>query len=982
MRFFSLPAGHETAILFNDQRLSRDRVRYLTHCLAYRLLNCWPEPLHRVAMLVDPSPQQQIAVLALHHAGITCVPLAKSLPSTRIAEIIEQLSINLLITDLPRCEGPVIQIDHLFAAINDDAFEMTESADVPGDADCLILHTSGSTGVPKAIALSRDNIIGTLETFIATPLYGASSMANRICSFDFSVIETLPYLYQGRLVHIVDQATRDSPRRLAEAILSSPTEVVAMTPSWFYEVARQMLQLHTTRSKALPKKIIFGGEKINHAALATWWAKFVDLMGYQVFNIYGPTECSVFVTWHQVTTADTCSHAAKIGKVFGENHLLLLDDKGYEITQEQQPGRLIVQGRSVANGYLNVSAGDRFSQHGNAKRYDTGDIVYREDNTYFIVGRSDNQVKVRGFRVDLDEITRHISSIDGVKDCHVAVFNNARTDHIVAFVTASRLNMAEIIYQHLANHLPEYALPNHICQPEILPTNANGKTDEHALRQLYAQAQEEKNLRLIAQRIKSHAFPSHFSLSDLHLTSLEVVELVIELEIAYNIRLPAPDKTQTLRELATLCEALPVTTHADSERKMLHASRTLPAQGYYCDNYFKYHIRRDAVSISLQFPAIYSAASLRDGIWRLLNAVPSLHVRLLEQEGETWQYDTPLLADVLHYELAGTSTTLLVQDFDFETGKLFYYQIGQTELGPVLTLHFAHVIADGYACRWLINAFLQMLEQKTPPVVTSLHAYATRIWQQHHADLQPLRQFWAQQASLPRPTVLFGVIPAMVISGCTNGYIYPLRCHYLSMAVINRLVIKAGVTLHAFIAYAVWRTQQIFSPVPHLEFHSPIGNRNRENHTVIANMITIVPFSIAIDIAANTFAQLLQMQQTIEESIEHCQLSWAETAELTGRHRIALIVAESPKPFSDSQRGIYEIEETGPVIAKNPLSFFYCAHTDALHIDIRYNASVANSDFIATLSKTLDCVLTEIVAELTEVSSCPESEPSQIQCKE
>ncbi|WP_034913123.1 AMP-binding protein [Erwinia sp. 9145] len=975
MRFFSLPAGAETAILFNDRRFSRDRVRHLTHCLADRLLNRWSAPLRRVAMLVDPSPEQQICVLALHHAGITCVPLAKSLPVERIAAITEMLAIDLIVTDRQLAAGEAIPLSSLFENLDNEASELTEPVDIAGEADCLILHTSGSTGVPKAIALSRDNIFAMLEAFVKTPLFGASSLANRICSFDFSVIETLPYLYHGRLLHIVDQSTRDSPQRLAEAILSSPAEVVAMTPSWFYEVARQMLQQRSDYPDSVPKKIVFGGEKINYAALAPWWMQFVEQHGYQVFNIYGPTECSVFVTWHPVTAADTRSGEAKIGDVFGENRLLILDEKNHEIAQERQPGRLIVQGRSVASGYLNASAGDRFAMRGDERSYDTGDIGYRVGSSFYIVGRSDNQVKVRGFRVDLDEISRHITSVDGVKDCHVAVFNNARTDHIVAFVTGGRREMAEGIYQYLAKHLPEYALPNHICQPEKIPTNANGKTDEHALRQLYLRTLEEKNVRLLARRIKSRAFPSHYTLADLHLTSLESVELFIELEMAYGIRLRDPDKNQPLRELAALCESLPTEREADAAQETPQASRTLPAQGYYCDNYFKYQIRRDAVSVSLQFPPAYSAALLREGILGLLKAVPSLHVSLREHAGEIWQYDTPLAADVQQYELAGSPTPVLMQDFDFEAGKLFYYQIYEAAQGPVLTLHIAHVISDGYACRFLINGLLQILEQKTPPVITNLHAYATQVWQRQPKDLQPLRQFWAEQASQKRPTTLFRNIPAAVRPGSVEGYTHQLQCRYLSMPVINRRIVEAGISLHAFVAYAVWRVQQHFSSAPRVEFHSPIGNRNRENHAVIANMITIVPFSIEIASDVETPLQLLQMHQAITGSIERCQLSWAETAALTGRERISLIVAESPKPFSDSQRGVYETAIPGPVIAKNALSFFYCAHAEALHIDIRYNASVADQETITQLGKTLDRVLTDIVAELADGASSEFSQP-------
>ncbi|QIE96984.1 AMP-binding protein [Pantoea stewartii] len=967
MRFFSLPQGQDTAILFKNESFSRDRVRHLTHCLADKLLNHWPVTLHRVGMLVDPSPHQQITVLALHHAGITCVPLAKSLPKTRIEEITRTLNLNLIITDLPNDDVLGISIEQLFEDVN-DYDEMVIPANIKADAECLVLHTSGSTGVPKAIALSWDNISSVVNAFTETPMFGSSSIANRICSFDFSVIETLPYLYHGRLLHIIDQSTRDSPRLLAEAILNSPAEVVAMTPSWFYEVGRQMVTLQNARPQYVQKKIIFGGEKIKYASLKAWWETFVGRHGCTVFNIYGPTECSVFVTWHQVTEADTRCPVAKIGEAFGDNSLCILDENNQRVTIDGQPGRLIVEGRSVAIGYLNTASDDRFTVQGAKRCYDTGDIVYREGHSYFIIGRDDNQVKVRGFRIDIDEITRNISAVDHIRDVHVSVLNNERTEHIVAFVTSTQPDIAEKVYGHLTRHLPEYALPNHICQVEHLPLNPNGKTDEHALRKHYDLALEEKNLRLLARRIRSYAFPSHYTLGDLHLTSLEIVELIIELEMAYGISLPTPDKTQLLYDLAKECEALPPTAvaHFAGTTVIPTSSRTLPSQGYYCDNYFRYQIRRDAVSVTLQFPEGYSEELLRKGIRDLLHCVPSLHLKIREQNGDFWQYDAPIHDEAEHYELEDSTTILLSKDFDFEAGNLFYFQLKSGSEGPQLTLHFAHVIVDGYACRWLINALLTILDGHTPSPVTPLHVYATHTWNQQPVDKTTINEFWARQSVLERPTKLFGMIPATVSSGCTEGRMKLLLCDYLPASRLSQLLTKANVSLHALVAYAVWRAHQVLCRLDRLEFHSPLGNRNRENHDVIANMITIVPFSISLPVEDSLLCQLIAMEKAIAEHIRLCRLSWAETAELTGRRRISLIVAESPKLFSDRKHGVHEINVAGPVIAKNALSFFYCSYQDGLHIDIRYNCSVAEDSVIATISKTLDRELKEIAYSLID----------------
>lgn len=454
---------------------------------------------------------------------------------------------------------------------------------------------------------------------------------------------------------------------------------------------------------------------------------------------------------------------------------------------------------------------------------------------------------------------------------------------------------------------------------------------------------------------------------DLHLTSLETVELIIELEIAYGVTIPCVDKKQNLHQLATLCESSPKTCPSLCDQPLLHASRTLPTQGYYCDNYFKYHILRDAVSITLLFPEDVSAASIREGLWRLLNDVPSLHCRLAEQEGEIWQFDSDLPADVTHFELPASATPHLSADFDFAQGKLFYYQLHQDRQGNLLTLHIAHVIADGFACKVLIGWLLQLIEQDSAPPVKNLHQYASLVWQTMPVDLEPLRQFWAVQGSIARPKLLFGNIPVAIPPGEVSGSISRLMCDYLPVGIINRHIVERGISLHAFVSYAVWRLQQRICPDPRLEFHSPVGNRDSGNSAVIANLIKIVPFSIELDVELPTFAQLLQMQQAIVLSIANCQLSWGEIASLTQRPRIGLIVAESPKPFHDSQRGVKEYYSPAPVIAKNALSFFYCSLKDGLKVDLRYNLSVANEAFIHHLRDRFNQELINIISELTEM---------------
>jgi len=460
--------------------------------VARRLRALGVGPESRVGLCAERSLELVVGVLAILKAGSAYVPLDPAYPADRLAYMAEDSGVCVLLAP-PALRGRVPA----------EGIEILSPEDVPGDeaADDLgvpvdpgnlayVIYTSGSTGPPKGVGVSHGNVLRLFGATDASFGFGADDAWTLFHSyaFDFSVWEIWgALLHGGRLVVVPWEVSRD-PAAFRDLLRREGVTVLSQTPSAFHALAKE----DEGAAKPLDRLrvVVFGGEALRYESLRGWLDRYGPRRP-RLVNMYGITETTVHVTWHTVTGAELRQPAAGsgVGVPIPDLRAYVLDPVGNP-SPIGVPGELHVGGAGLARGYLGrpgLTAGrfvpDPFSGEAGARLYRSGDLArWKGDGRLEYLGRIDQQVKVRGFRIEPGEIEAVLLAQPGVAAAAVVVRGEGEDAALAAyFVPAGEAPPASALRDGLKRHLPEYMVPAAFVALDRIPLTANGKLDRRAL---------------------------------------------------------------------------------------------------------------------------------------------------------------------------------------------------------------------------------------------------------------------------------------------------------------------------------------------------------------------------------------------------------------------------------------------------------------------------------------------------------------------
>ncbi|WP_197073076.1 non-ribosomal peptide synthetase [Paenibacillus sp. FSL R5-0912] len=486
-----------TAVVCGQEEITYSELNLKSSILAACLQAKGVGPEVKVPLMVQPSLDMIVAILAVLKAGGTYVPIHHQAPPERIAEIIQDIQPVVMITERGLATHILAGETDILYADGDwnvpEPAEMPESNhDVTADNTAYIIYTSGSTGKPKGVMVSHRNAV---RLFTSTQQrYNFDERDTwtlfHSFSFDFSVWEIFgALLYGGKLVVVPYYVTRE-PHAFYRLLSSEGVTVLNQTPSAFKQLMNVDQSLHQEFPLAL-RYVIFGGEALDLQSLRPWFERHGDKEPALV-NMYGITETTVHVTYRPVVMADTeFATGSYIGEPIPDLQIYLLDDYR-NLVPPGVHGEIYVGGAGVSKGYFNRPeltaerfindfiggiSGNRLYRSGDMGRYlPNGDIEY--------LGRQDSQVKIRGFRIELGEIRSRILAFNGIKDAVILVDGSRDEDKkIVAYVIwqGQELLDSGTLRKFLKGKLPDYMIPSAFLAVEEIPLNANGKIDRTAL---------------------------------------------------------------------------------------------------------------------------------------------------------------------------------------------------------------------------------------------------------------------------------------------------------------------------------------------------------------------------------------------------------------------------------------------------------------------------------------------------------------------
>ncbi|RPU20349.1 pyoverdine non-ribosomal peptide synthetase PvdD, partial [Pseudomonas aeruginosa] len=484
------------ALILDEQRLSygelNARANRLAHCLIARGVGA-DVP---VGLALERSLDMLVGLLAILKAGGAYLPLDPAAPEERLAHILDDSGVRLLLTQghllerLPRQAGvEVLAIDGL---VLDGYAESDPLPTLSADNLAYVIYTSGSTGKPKGTLLTHRN---ALRLFSATEAWFGFDERDvwtlfHSYAFDFSVWEIFgALLYGGRLV-IVPQWVSRSPEDFYRLLCREGVTVLNQTPSAFKQLMAVACSADMATQQPALRYVIFGGEALDLQSLRPWFQRFGDRQP-QLVNMYGITETTVHVTYRPVSEADLEGGlVSPIGGTIPDLSWYILD-RDLNPVPRGAVGELYIGRAGLARGYLRrpgLSATrfvpNPFPGGAGERLYRTGDLArFQADGNIEYIGRIDHQVKVRGFRIELGEIEAALAGLAGVRDAVVLAHDGVGGTQLVGYVVADSAEDAERLRESLKRHLPDYMVPAHLMLLERMPLTVNGKLDRQALPQ-------------------------------------------------------------------------------------------------------------------------------------------------------------------------------------------------------------------------------------------------------------------------------------------------------------------------------------------------------------------------------------------------------------------------------------------------------------------------------------------------------------------
>lgn len=483
-------AGDSVAIIFHDKTIKYNILYVNVEKIYNRLLANGIKSGDIVGLSMKRSPNALASMLAVLKIGAAYMPFNPFQTKDEWNRMIEESRCKAIINDRDEInrfyDGLWIEIEEFdYEVSNPNKYKRIKEKHFKNII--YVIYTSGSTGKAKGVGIRQESLYnlimyGTKEIGL-TKEHRIIALSN--FAFDMSVPETIMPILIGMSIVVLDDEEVENPRLVRIQIQNQKVSTVLITPT------RMNILLNCKRGTEFlqfVKYILFGAEMISHTLID----KLKKACDAQIFNLYGPTETTAYLTYANITDKEVIDIGAPI-----KNTLIYLMDENQNIIEGSGEGEIIISGIGVANGYLSVDENQSFikiPKLEDAYVYCTGDIAKRLENGDMIyLGRRDNQIKYRGYRLGLEGIEDTIrNNIKEIQDCVICVHKDADNEYLtMMYIAEADLEVIEF-RKRVSSHLGSYEIPFCLIRVASLPLNKNRKIDRKAVAEVVKKYLESK----------------------------------------------------------------------------------------------------------------------------------------------------------------------------------------------------------------------------------------------------------------------------------------------------------------------------------------------------------------------------------------------------------------------------------------------------------------------------------------------------------
>lgn len=695
------------AVIYLDQTYTYARTDEITDRLAAYIGGLGIGREQTVSVLIPRCEYMVLASLGILKAGAAYQPLDPTYPKERLSFMIEDADAQLLIAD----EG-------LLHLVEGYRGKVLLTKDIPGLPEAeqaltaagfpcpprpedlfVLLYTSGSTGVPKGCMLEHVNLMAFCQWYRE---YYDLQPGNKVAAyasygFDAHMMDIYPALTAGAAVCIIDQSIRLDLNELNQYFKEQGVTHSFMTT----QIGRAFA---TSMQCENLKYLSMGGEALT---------PFAPVGATKYYNVYGPTECTIFTTAYPM---ERYEEDVPIGKALSNMKLYVVDGCGRRVPAGV-PGELWIAGWQVSRGYLNrpektseaYSSNPFSGAEGYRRVYHTGDIVrFLPDGNIQFIGRRDGQVKIRGFRIELTEVEEIIRKFPGIQDATVAAFDEpGGGKYIAAYVVAGEPVDVEALNAFIEESKPPYMVPAVTMQIEKIPLNQNQKVDKKALPKPERKKEkltepsgemQRKIFECVAEVIGHREFGAATDIYRAGLTSIGAVKLNALLSAAFE---GAVVRNKDLKEYNTV-EKLEKLLLTRGEKETFEIQEAYPLTRTQSGIFVECAANPGSTIYNIPFlfrlDEKVELPRLKKAAEETVAAHPYIKTTLfMDEKGDIWQKrndNVPFEAEIKDH----LCKEELVRPYQLLGERLFRIELYGTKEGKYLFLEFHHIISDGTSC--------------------------------------------------------------------------------------------------------------------------------------------------------------------------------------------------------------------------------------------------------------------------------------------
>lgn len=776
---------NQIAIIHKDQQISYYELNKRANQLAHFLLVHGFEPKSIISVCMNKTIDFIITILAIQKMGGCYLPIHPDYPLERIQYILED-SHSKLITDGKK----EIKNSINFSEIDFSAESSTNlNIAIDKEEPAYIIYTSGSTGNPKGVIVSHKNLLNFVYSFNDCFIhkFDASDRCLSLTniSFDVSVCEIFtPLIFGSTLVLYAENTLTDIPL-LGETIQKNKVTFLYIPPNVLLDVYRF---LSKGKKVTTIRKLLVGVEPIKKGVLNKYFALNSEM---EIINGYGPTETTICATFFPYQKSNDKFNIVPIGKPVNNNSIFILS-RCKTIQPVNAIGEIYVCGDNVSKGYLNnpEKTEQYFSSHLlglNKPAYRTGDMGYwNKDGIITFLGRDDGQIKFRGHRIELGEISNTIKNIDGIENAFTIVKPVNGINSICSYIVSKNKNES-YIKEYLRSKLPYYMLPSYIVFVDQLPVTLNGKVNKKALPEIMVKAslvnehpftKTQKRLCEIWENILNMdeiGIDSDFF--EIGADSLCSIRLATDIYNTFNIKITVKDifELKTIRNIAEFidkkadiqpAEVINKAPNADSYPLSSAQKRIFLSSSMSEESTILYNTP-GAVLFNSQ-PDKNKLASCFE---KLVERHEAFRTYFVSENGNFVQKIVPHIHFEIEIEKNKEENLNLiyhdfVKPFDLSCPPLLRCKLVEFDNGKsALLLDMHHIISDGASLEIIVKELCALYNDKTLPQLDYTYKDFA-VWEQEQIANRKLylsKKFWVKQfkdnipvlnmpTNFPRPT--------------------------------------------------------------------------------------------------------------------------------------------------------------------------------------------------------------------------------------